>query len=135
MKYKTQQGNSIVTALILLVGLAFVFACYNPSKVPDRIRDALPDHQRSDNNSSDSDGTYAVQVMTLTNREEAFAYKRALVRDGYSARVEEDTYGQNGIRYKIRIGRYEHKSEALGVRDRIVRVYTEHFDDSFVYRY
>lgn len=141
MKYRVQQGNTIVTVLILLVGFAFVFSCYNPEKLPSSVRDVLPDNSQSDNGSSDSgqsstsDNIYTVQVMTVTNREEAFAFKRALIRDGYSARVEDDEYGQNGIRYKIRIGRYAYKSEAVGVKDHIVRTYRDHFDDSFVYRY
>lgn len=141
MKHRVQQGNTIVTVLILLVGFAFVFSCYNPEKLPGSVRDVLPDRDQSDNGNVDPseppqpNNAYTVQVMTVTNREEAFAFKRALIRDGYSARVEEDEYGQNGLRYKIRIGRYSYKSEAVGVKDRIVQIYSDHFDDSFVYRY
>ncbi len=128
--------NNIVAALILVVGLGFVFACYNPDKVPDSIRGALPDHESSSSDSVDNGdtGLYTVQVMATPIRENAYAYQRALVREGYAARVETSHYGSEGIYYKIRIGKYESRGEAMGVKDRIKRIYAN-FDDSFVYRY
>ncbi len=143
MKRQYQYGNTTVTILILVAGLIFVLACYNPDKVPDRLRGALPDHQSQNNQGDDFDsdsqqsssGIYTVQVLATPDREEAYAYQRALVRDGYSARVESSKYGREGIYYKVRIGRYYKKGEAIGVKDRIRRVYIKHFNDSFVYRY
>ena len=134
-----QRGNSIVTVLILLIGLSFVFACYNPDKIPNRLKDVLPDHEQSQNDNDDtyqaSDHLYTVQVVATPNREEAFSFQRALMCDGYSARVEEGGYGRKGIYYKVRIGKYDYKSDAIAVKDRIKRMYIKHFADSFVYRY
>ena len=142
MKKLDQQGNSTVTVLVLLIGLAFVFACYNPDKIPSRLQDALPDHQsQSEDTDTDADTyqvsnhTYTVQVVATPSREEAFSFKRALMRDGYSARVEKGSYGRKGIYYKVRIGRYDYQSDAIAVKDRIKRMYIKHFGDSFVYRY
>lgn len=137
-----QYGNSTVTVLILVIGLAFIFACYNPDKVPNRLRDALPDNKQSQNHSPrDRDiyqapnNIYTVQVVATPNREEAFSFQRALRKDGYSARVEEGGYGRKGIYYKVRIGKYDYKNDAIAVKDRIRRTYIKHFNDSFVYRY
>ena len=141
MKIRHQRGNGAVTVLILIIGLAFVFACYNPDKVPDRLRDALPDNEQSQNNDTEGDTyqvanhVYTVQVVATPSREEAFSFKRALMRDGYSARVEEGDYGRNGRYYKVRIGKYDYKNDAIAVKDRIKRTYVKHFHDSFVYRY
>ncbi len=131
---KYQRGNNIVAALILVVALGFMFACYNPDKVPNSIRGALPEHEYSNNNSDKPSNLYTVQVMATPIRENAFAYQRALMRDGYAARVETSHYGSEGIYYKIRIGKYESRGEAIGVKDRIQRMYTN-FNDSFVYKY
>lgn len=141
MRIKHQYGNSAITVLILVIGLAFVFACYNPDKVPDRLRDTLPDHEQSQNDDGGSDTyqaenpIYTVQVVATPSREEAFSFKRALMRDGYSARVEEGDYGRNGRYYKVRIGKYDYKNDAVAVKNQIKRTYIKHFRDSFVYRY
>ena len=141
MNIKHQRGNTAVIVLILVIGFAFVFACYNPDKVPDRIRGALPDHEQSQNNDTEGDTyqvanhVYTVQVVATPSREEAFSFKRALMRDGYSARVEEGDYGRNGRYYKVRIGKYDYRNDAIAVKDRIKRTYIKHFSDSFVYRY
>lgn len=151
MRRNKQTGNAIVTVLIVLAILGFGLACFKPASLPDKIRDVLPDKQQSNNNQNNGSGNdgyyddyaddvkprgvYTVQVLATPNRQEAFDYKYALVKDGYSARVEEGRYSNHGIYYKVRIGKYNHQNEALGVRDRIKRTYIKHFHDSFVYRY
>jgi cell division septation protein DedD len=133
---RAQQGNVFIIVLLLIVGSLFVFACYNPDKVPKSVSGVLPTPPPSANNYHHSNqAIYTVQVAATTNRERAFQVKQAFKKEGYSARVEAEKYGREGIIYKVRIGKYSNEHPARQLSKKIRKVYSQNYADSFVYAY
>lgn len=131
---RTQQGNVFIIVLLLVVGSMFAFACYNPDKVPQSVSGVLPTPPQPINNYSNQ-AIYTVQVAATTNRERAFQVKQAFKKEGYSARVEAEKYGREGIIYKVRIGKYSNERPARQLSNKIRKVYSRNYADSFVYAY
>jgi len=147
MKIKQQNGSTLISVLVLLIGLMLILSCYDPDKVPESLRGVIPKPNIPiDNNSYPSAtdnqgrylppmGTYAVQVLATQSRTEAEQFQRALKKDDYPARVEMDRYANGVVYYKVRIGTYQQRRTASDVKERILRTYAKHFSDSFVYHY
>ena len=143
MQYRQHNGSSLVSVLVLLVGLMLILSCYDPSKVPESIRDYIPKPKGEPLYTPEGEqgrylppiGTYAVQVFSTANQTIARDFQYSLKKDGYPARVELDRYKTGQIYYKIRIGTYQQRETALSVRDRVLSTYSKHFDDSFIHHY
>ena len=73
--------------------------------------------------------------MATQSKPEAESFQKALKKDGYPARVEMDRYANGVVYYKIRIGAYQQRRTASDVKERILKTYVKHFNDSFVYHY
>jgi cell division septation protein DedD len=140
VKYQ-QYGGTLITALVLLVGITLILSCYDPQRLPQSIRDMVPKPSGSYSAQSNQGvyipplDSYAVQVIATRSKEEAYSHQRALQKDGYPAHVEMDRYTGGVIYYKVRIGAYETRQLASRVRNRILANYVKHFNDSFVYHY
>jgi cell division protein FtsN len=132
---RTQQGNVFIIVLLLIVGGMFLFACYNPEKVPPSVSGVLPKPPQTINHHYSNQAIYTVQVAATTNRERAFQVKQAFKREGYSARVEAEKYGREGLIYKVRIGKYSNERPARQLSHKIRQVYSQNYADSFVYAY
>jgi len=139
MKYNKYRGSSLISVLVLLVGLMLILSCYDPDKVPESLRGIIPKPTVPINNNEGRYlppmGSYAVQVLATRSQTEADSFQQALKKDGYPARVEMDRYANGVIYYKVRIGTYQQRKTASDVKERILKTYIKHFNDSFVYHY
>ena len=143
MRIQQQNGSSLVSVLVLLIGLLLILSCYNPDKVPESLRGVIPKPNTPiDTTVKDNQGrylppmgTFAVQVLATQSKTEAEKFQQALKKDGYPARVEMDRYANGVIYYKVRIGAYQQRRTASDVKQRILKTYVKHFNDSFVYHY
>jgi len=75
-------------------------------------------------------GFYTIQVFSGYNSQHAYDLSRSLHSDGYQSYVEQAA-NNNGILFKVRIGKYRNRSSAFAVRDKIAARYTR-LADSFV---
>ncbi len=72
---------------------------------------------------SDPDYTgYAVQLMATRYKTQAVQLMNDFARDGYSAFVLATNLRGRPI-YKVRVGPYSHKSEAVAIKDKLKRRY------------
>jgi septal ring-binding cell division protein DamX len=65
---------------------------------------------------------YGVQLMATKQLDQAKALMNDFARDGYSAFVLESNRKGRSI-YKVRLGPYSHKPEAVAVQDKVIRRY------------
>lgn len=75
-------------------------------------------------------GFYTIQVFSGYNSQHAYDLSRSLHSDGYQSYVEQAP-NNNGILFKVRIGKYRNRSSAFAVRDKIAARYSR-LADSFV---
>ncbi len=73
-------------------------------------------------NSSDSHTGYGVQLMATKQLDQAKIVMNDFARDGYSAFVIASQARGRTV-YKVRLGPYSHKPEAVAVQDKVVRRY------------
>lgn len=66
---------------------------------------------------------YGVQLMASRHKGQAIELMNDFARDGYSAFVLE-TYLRGRPIYKVRIGPYVHRPEALAIKDKLKRRYS-----------
>lgn len=65
---------------------------------------------------------YGIQLMATKQLEQAKALMNDFAQDGYSAFVlSSQTHGRTI--YKVRLGPYSHKPEAVAVKDKVIRRY------------
>ncbi|MEH6455026.1 MAG: SPOR domain-containing protein [Cocleimonas sp.] len=76
---------------------------------------------KSTSGSSDFSG-YGVQLVATKQLEQAKGIMNDFARDGYSAFVVASA-SDNSRLYKVRLGPYTHKPEAIAVQDKVVRRY------------
>ena len=67
---------------------------------------------------------YGVQLMATQQLEQAKTVMNDFARDGYSAFVVA-TQAKGRTLYKVRLGPYNHKPEAVAIRDKVVHRYPQ----------
>ena len=72
--------------------------------------------------SSDTYSGYGVQLMATQQLDQAKTVMNDFARDGYSAFVIASNKKGRTL-YKVRLGPYSYKPEALAVKDKVVRRY------------
>ena len=72
--------------------------------------------------SSDHYKGYGIQLMATKQLDQAKAVMNDFAGDGYSAFVLESNTKGRSI-YKVRLGPYSHKPEAVAVQDKVIRRY------------
>ena len=74
------------------------------------------------NSSSDNFSGYGVQLVATKQLDQAKVIMNDFARDGYSAFVVA-SQAKGRTLYKVRLGPYSHKPEAVAVQDKVVRRY------------
>ena len=72
--------------------------------------------------SSNAYAGYGIQLMATREFDQAKALMNDFARDGYSAFVVEANTKGRSI-YKVRLGPYSHKPEAIAIQDKVIRRY------------
>ena len=68
-----------------------------------------------------------MQVTALTRLDEAETARRSLIAKKYPAFIVPTP---DGTRYRVRVGKYRNRADALVVADRLRKV--EHFTDAYI---
>jgi len=74
------------------------------------------------NSNNDNFSGYGVQLMATKQLDQAKSLMNDFARDGYSAFVL-SSKAKGRTFYKVRLGPYSHKPEAVAVRDKVIRRY------------
>jgi hypothetical protein len=115
--------------LILISGIAYgtyvannkgIITYDKVSTVANNVKSAFSNTHSADNDFSG----YGVQLMATKQLDQAKTVMNDFARDGYSAFViASESKGRT--LYKVRLGPYTHKPEALAIRDKVVQRYPQ----------
>lgn len=61
----------------------------------------------------DTKGNFSLQTISLRGKENAYTFVEELQAKGYTARVETADLGSNGVWYRVMVGNFETREEAL----------------------
>lgn len=137
----------VVTLIVLYKAGKIPFINYRPS-APDWIRFpaqetsrplSFPQQQRHSTETvtrQREDDSYdrtrfAVQVAAGYDSRQLYAWRDALLDDGYDAYLV-SLNTPRGLMFKLRVGAYTSRTQAEAMRDKIARRYPMNFGDSFV---
>lgn len=122
---KQTGGVSKLMLMIIIGGIGYgaYFANKKGLINTDSISSITTSMKTSINNTFSGDFTgYGIQLMATRELEQATAVMNDFARDGYSAFVLESNTKGRSI-YKVRLGPYSHKPEAVAVQDKVIRRY------------
>ena len=130
MKHSKQTGRISKFMLLLIIG-GIVFAAYTAKKRGIVSTKTLASSVSSIKNTftasprnSDFVG-YGVQLMATRQLDQAKKLMYDFADDGYSAFVLSSHSAKGRTYYKVRLGPYTHRSEALAIKNRIIQHYPE----------
>ncbi len=117
-----QAGGSSTFMLMLLIG-GIGFGAYFANKKGLITADSISSMTSSISNTFSGDFTgYGIQLMATNELDQAKIVMNDFARDGYSAFVLESNVKGRSI-YKVRLGPYSYKPEAVAVQDKVIRRY------------
>lgn len=94
--------------------------------------DSIDPIERSNEDSSYTEGSrYAVQVAAGYDSRQLYAWRDALLAEGYDAYLV-SLSSARGMTFKLRVGSYNNREDAEAMRDRLRRRYPTNFGGSFV---
>ena len=128
MKQSKQTGRISKFMLMLIIG-GIVFGAYTAKKKGmlsgktitssvSSIKSTFTPSPRND----DYIG-YGVQLMATRQLDQAKELMNDFASDGYSAFVLASDSAKGRTYYKVRLGPYAHRSEALAIKDKVVQRY------------
>ncbi len=128
MKYSQQAGRISKFMLMLIIG-GIVFGAYTAKKkgmlssktITSSVSSIKSTFTPSPSN-EDYIG-YGVQLMATTQLDQAKELMNDFASDGYSAFVLASNTKKGRTYYKVRLGPYAHRSEALAIKDKVVQRY------------
>lgn len=123
----TQTGMSKVLLLIILSGIGY--GAYFANQKGILTADTVSLFSKTVSNKVSRSGSgnfqgYGVQLMATQQLEQAKALMNDFARDGYSAYVLASK-NKGRTYYKVRLGPYSHRPEALAIQDKVVRRYPQ----------
>lgn len=126
-KLLSKQIGAINTVMLLMIISGIGFGAYFANKKglikTDSISSITSSLKSSISNTFVGDFTgYGIQLMATTELDQAKMVMNDFARDGYSAFVMESTSKGRSI-YKVRLGPYSYKPEAVAVQDKVIRRY------------
>ena len=127
MNNKKQTGKISKLMLIILIGgisTGTYFANKKGLVSVDKITTMASDvGNRFASFTSESEYTgYGVQLMATKQLDQAKSLMNDFAQDGYSAFVLA-SQAKGRTLYKVRLGPYDHKPEALAIKDKVIRRY------------
>jgi len=130
IKRLSEQTGSINKLLMILIigGLGYsAFLAKNKGLISfDKAQtfvSAMSDKVSTKINTGSSDFTgYGVQLVATKELDQAKGIMNDFARDGYSAFVVASE-ARGRMTYKVRLGPYSHKPEAVAIQDKVVRRY------------
>jgi hypothetical protein len=126
-KLLSKQIGGISTLMLLIIIGGIGFGAYFANKKGlikgDSISSITSSMKSSFSSTFADDFTgYGIQLMATTELDQAKIVMNDFARDGYSAFVLESKAKGRSI-YKVRLGPYSYKPEAVAVQDKVIRRY------------
>ena len=125
-KFMSKQTGSISILMLMVMIVGIGYGSYFANKkgliTADSIKSMTASVASLKNTFADDFTGYGIQLMATTELEQAKLVMNDFARDGYSAFVLETNTKGRSI-YKVRLGPYSHKPEAVAVQDKVVRRY------------
>ena len=128
MNYSKQSGRISKFMLMLIIG-GIAYGAYTANKKglisKKTITSSVSSIKSSISSSPSNDDYvgYGVQLMATKQLDMAKELMNDFANDGYSAFVLASNSGKGRTYYKVRLGPYAHRSEALAIRDKVVQRY------------
>lgn len=128
----TKQTGSVLSKLVLMIVVGGIgYGAYiannkgliNAEKFTS-LKNSISNKFSSQDNLKGSYEGYGVQLMATKQLDQAETVMNDFARDGYSAFVLASSLKGRTI-YKVRLGPYNHKPEAIAVKDKVVRRYPQ----------
>ena len=127
-KSLTKQTGSILSKLMLMIVIGGVgygaYIANDKGLINAKKFTSLKSTISNKFSGSDSFKGYGVQLMATKQFDQAETVMNDFARDGYSAFVLASQSKGRAI-YKVRLGPYSHKPEAVAVKDKVVRRYPQ----------
>lgn len=124
----SKQMGSVLSKLMLMVvvgGIGYgAYIANNKGLISAEKLTSLKSSISNKLSTRDSFKGYGVQLMATKQRDQAEMVMNDFARDGYSAFVLASQSKGRTI-YKVRLGPYSHKPEAVAVKDKVVRRYPQ----------
>ncbi len=126
-KLLSKQVGGVSTFMLMLIIGGIGYGAYFANKKglinADSMSSISSSMKKNLGNTFSGDFTgYGIQLMATTELEQAKIVMNDFARDGYSAFVLETNAKGRSI-YKVRLGPYSHKPEAVAVQDKVIRRY------------
>ncbi len=128
MKHSKQAGRISKLMLMLIIG-GIVFGAYTAKKkgmLSSKTITSSVSSIKSTFTASPSNDDYigyGVQLMATRQLDQAKELMNDFASDGYSAFVLASDSSKGRTYYKVRLGPYAHRSEALAIKDKVVQRY------------
>jgi hypothetical protein len=122
-KLLSKQTGGISTFMLMLIIGGIGAGAYFANKKGLITADSISSMTSSISNTFAGDFTgYGIQLMATTELDQAKIVMNDFARDGYSAFVLESQSKGRSL-YKVRLGPYSYKPEAVAVQDKVIRRY------------
>ncbi len=126
-KLLSKQTGGISKLMLIMIVAGIGYGAYFANKKglikADSISSITSSMKTSISKTFSDDFTgYGIQLMATTELEQAKTVMNDFARDGYSAFVMEGKSKGRSI-YKVRLGPYSYKPEAVAVQDKVIRRY------------
>jgi hypothetical protein len=121
-----QTGGISKLALIMIIGAVGYggYVAKNKGLISVEKATSLVSSVSSKFSAKQNFSGYGVQLMATQQLDQAKTVMNDFARDGYSAFVVA-TQAKGRTLYKVRLGPYSHKPEAVAIQDKVVRRYPE----------
>ncbi|PID33761.1 MAG: hypothetical protein CR955_01200 [Thiotrichales bacterium] len=124
----SKQTGSVFSKLLLILvmgGIGYgIYTANNKGLINTKKFTSLKSTISNTFSSEDNFKGYGVQLMATKQLEQAKTVMNDFARDGYSAFILANKSKGRTI-YKVRLGPYSHKPEAVAVKDKVVRRYPQ----------
>jgi len=127
---KSKQSGRISKFMLMLIIGGIIFGAYTAKKkgmlssktITSSVSSIKSTFTASPSSNDDYVG-YGVQLMATRQLDQAKELMNDFASDGYSAFVLASDSGKGRTYYKVRLGPYTHRSEALAIKDKVVQRY------------
>ncbi len=126
--YKSKQAGGISKFMLMLIVGGIAFGAYTAKKKGIIKTSSIPTSVESFKSmvsmkqSNNEYIGYGVQLMATRQLDQAKELMNDFASDGYSAFVLSSS-GKGRTYYKVRLGPYAHRAEALAIKDKVVQRY------------
>jgi len=131
--FRQSGGISLIMSLIIISGIAMgsyyahkkgylkkIMTVMSAAEIASQVNDVWNSSKSA--STADNFQGYGIQLVATSQLDQAKNIMNDFARDGYSAYVLASNH-QGRTFYKVRLGPYHHKPEAVAIKDKVIRRY------------